>query len=98
MKWICVCAVALIIDKEIMININSLANWKLALAFQIVSNWNADVILEFYPALVRPYLDYIVQYCCHIYRKDIDPHEQEHRRMMKSIQGFTALQYKKKKN
>ena len=53
-----------------------------------VSNRSADVILKLYLALVRPHLDYAVQFWSLCYRMDITVLELVQRRMTKMMQGI----------
>ena len=50
-----------------------------------VCNRSTDVILRLYLALVRPYLDYVVQFWSLYYRMDIVKQEAIQRRMTKII-------------
>ena len=56
-------------------------------------NRNPDVILKLYLALVRPHLDYAVQFWSPNYRMDINLLESVQRRMTKMIQGLRNLPY-----
>ena len=58
-----------------------------------ISNKTSDVILKLYLALVRPHLDYAVQFWSPYYRMDIDRLESIQRRMTKMIQGLRHLSY-----
>ena len=58
-----------------------------------MSNRTSDVFLKLYLSLVRPHLDYAVQFWCPHYRTDIDPLESVQRRMTKIIHGISNLSY-----
>ena len=51
-------------------------------------------MLRLYLALVRPYLDYAVQFWSLYYRMDINRLEAIQRRMTKMIHGIKNLDYK----
>ena len=55
----------------------------------LVTNRTSEVILRLYLALVRPHLDYAVQFWSPYYRMDIDRLESIQRRMTKMINGLT---------
>ena len=69
------------------------ANRVLGFISRSVSNRSADVILKLYLALVRPHLDYAVQFWSPYYRMDIKMLESVQRRMTKMIQGIRNLSY-----
>ncbi len=71
------------------------ANRVLGFITRSVSNRSADVILKLYLALVRPHLDYAVQFWSPYYRTDINRLESVQRRMTKMIQGLRTLPYQK---
>ena len=58
-----------------------------------MSNKTADIILKLYLALVRPHLDYAVQFWSPYYRMDIERLESLQRRMTRMIQGLKNLTY-----
>ena len=70
------------------------ANRALGFISRSVSHRSAEVILRLYLALVRPHLDYAVQFWSPYYKKDIDSLESVQRRMTKMIQGIRNLPYK----
>ena len=70
------------------------ANRILGFISRCVTNRSSEVILKLYLALVRPHLDYAVQFWSPYYRKDIDSLEAVQRRMTKMIQGLRNLSYK----
>ncbi len=72
------------------------ANRVLGFITRSVSNRSADVILKLYLALVRPHLDYAVQFWSPYYRTDINRLESVQRRMTKMIQGLRTLPYQER--
>ena len=74
------------------------ANKILGFIGRCVTNRTSEVILRLYLALVRPHLDYAVQFWSPYYRKDIDSLEAVQRRMTKMIQGLRNLPDKYKLN
>ncbi|KAG7166732.1 RNA-directed DNA polymerase from mobile element jockey-like 30 [Homarus americanus] len=58
-----------------------------------VSNKSAEVLLQLYLSLVRPHLDYAVQFWCPNYRMDINSLESVQLRMTKIIPGLRNLPY-----
>ena len=58
-----------------------------------VSNRTKDVILKLYLALVRPHLDYAVQFWSPYYRMDIEFLERIQRKMTKMIHNIRNLSY-----
>ena len=69
------------------------ANRVLGFISRSVSNRTADVILKLYLALVRPHMDYAVQFWCPYYRMDINSLEAVQRRMTKMIHNIRNLPY-----
>ena len=69
------------------------ANRILGFISRSVSNRTTKVILQLYLALVRPHLDYAVQFWCPYYRMDIDSIEKVQRRMTKMICEVRGLLY-----
>ena len=69
------------------------ANRVLGFIFRSVKSRSPDVILKLYLALVRPHLDYAVQFWSPHYRKDINLLESVQRRMTKRIQGMKDIPY-----
>ena len=80
--------------REQCISAGNRANMVLGFITRSVSNRSADVILRLYLALVRPHLDYAVQFWSLYYRMDIDKLEAVQRRMTKMIQGIRNLFHK----
>ena len=69
------------------------ANRVLGFISRSVSNRSAEVILKLYLALVRPHLDYAVQFWSPYYRMEINSLESVQRRMTKMIHGLRNLPY-----
>ena len=67
------------------INVRNKANRILGFISKSVSNRTAEVFLKLYLSLVRPQLDYAVQFLCAYYRMDINLLESVQRRMTKMI-------------
>ena len=72
------------------------ANRVLGFISRSVSNRSAEVFLKLYLALVRPHLDYAVQFWSPYYRMDIKMLESVQRRMTKMIQGLRNLPYEER--
>ena len=72
------------------------ANRVLGFIFRSVKSRRSDVILKLYLALVRPHLDYAVQFWSPHYRKDIGLLESVQRRMTKRIQGMRDIPYERR--
>ena len=72
------------------------ANRVLGFIFRSVKSRSSDVILKLYLALVRPHLDYAVQFWSPHYRKDIGLLESVQRRMTKRIQGMRDIPYERR--
>ena len=75
------------------IEVRNRANRVLGFISRSVSNRSAEVILKLYLALVRPHLDYAVQFWSPYYRMEINSLESVQRRMTKMIQGLRNLPY-----
>ena len=69
------------------------ANRVLGFISRSVSNRTSKVILKLYLALVRPHLDYAVQFWSPYYRMDINSLENVQRRMTKMIHEVRNLSY-----
>ena len=72
------------------------ANRVLGFISRSVSNRSAEVFLKLYLALVRPHLDYAVQFWSPYYRMDIKMLESVQRRMTKMIQGLINFTYEER--
>ena len=64
------------------------ANRLLGFITRSIKSRSAEVILKLYLALVRPHLDYAVQFWSPYYRMDIIQLESVQRRMTKMIEGI----------
>ena len=62
------------------------------IAISVISR-SAEVILKLYLALIRPHLDYTVQFWSSYYRMDIVLLESVQRRMTKMIDGIYSFSY-----
>ena len=72
------------------------ANRMLGFINRSVTNRSSEVILKLYLALVRPHLDYAVQFWTPYYKKDIKSLEAVQRRMTKMIQGLKKFSYEER--
>ncbi len=79
--------------REQCISVKNKANRVLSFINGTVTNRSADVILRLYLVLIRPHLDYAVQFWCPHYRMDKSLLESVQRRMTKMIQGLRNLPY-----
>ena len=80
--------------REQCISARNKANRILGFIARTVTNRTAEVILKLYLALVRPHLDYAVQFWSPYHRMDINRLESIQRRMTKMIHGIRNLNYK----
>ena len=80
--------------REQCISASNKANRILGFIKRTVTNRTPEVILKLYLALVRPHLDYAVQFWSPYYRMDINRLEAIQRRMTKMISGIRNLEYK----
>ena len=80
--------------REQCISARNKANRILGFISRTVTNRTSEVLLRLYLALVRPHLDYAVQFWSPYYRMDIDRLESIQRRMTKMINGLWHLDYK----
>ena len=72
------------------------ANRVLGFIKRTVTNRTKDVILRLYLALVRPHLDYAVQFWSPYYRVDINRLEAVQKRMTRLIEGVRNLTYEER--
>ena len=79
--------------EENCIAVRNKANRILGFISRSVSNRTEDVILKLYLALVRPHLDYVVQFWSPYYRMDIEFLERIQRKMTKMIHNIRNLSY-----
>ena len=79
--------------REQCIAVRNKANRILGFITRSVSNRTKEVILKLYLALVRPHLDYAVQFWSPYYRMDIESLERVQRRMTKMIHNIRNLPY-----
>ncbi|ORD92985.1 hypothetical protein ECANGB1_2036 [Enterospora canceri] len=72
------------------------ANRLLGFITRSIKSRSAEVILKLYLALVRPHLDYAVQFWSPYYRMDIILLESVQRRMTKMIEGIRNFSYERR--
>ena len=82
--------------REQCIAVRNKANKILGFISRSVNNRSEEVILKLYLALVRPHLDYAVQFWSPYYRTDIDSLERVQRRMTKMIHNIRNLPYEER--
>ncbi len=83
-------------QKDQCINVRNKANRTLGFINRSVSNKTPGVVLKLYLALVRPHLDYAVQFWSPYYRMDINSLERVQRRMTKLIPQIRNLSYEER--
>ena len=75
------------------VSVRNRANRFLGFNNRTVTNKSEEVILKLYLALVRPHLDYAVQFWSRSYRRDTNLLESVQRRLTRMIQGLRNLTY-----
>ena len=68
--------------------------WNVLLAF--IEYKSQDVMLQLYKTLVRPYLEYCVQFWSPHYRKDVEALERVQKRFTRMLPGLEGMSYKER--
>ena len=66
----------------------------LALISQGIEYRSWDIMLQLYKSMLRPHLEYCLQFWSPCYRKDIDKLEREQRRFTRMLPGQVGLSYR----
>ncbi|GAB0181347.1 hypothetical protein GRJ2_000600000 [Grus japonensis] len=72
------------------------ANWILGCIHRGIAGRDRDVIIRFYSALVRPHLEYCVQFWSPQFKKDMDRLERIQKNAMKMIEGLEKLRHEER--